>query len=202
MFSREILERFDVVSWDPRGVSGESRVECSLDLSDIGHIDPTPDTQDERTRTEARYAALTQSCIEVSADYLPYLSTVATAHDMDQLREALGEPRISYLGLSYGTALGSVYATLFPGRVRAMVLDAAYDITAPASVRMDHWVQAQESRLVDRLVECGDRPSCAFHSHGDPEAAFDELMMQLDDAPSMSAACSSDQVMPCLRSTR
>jgi pimeloyl-ACP methyl ester carboxylesterase len=102
---------------------------------------------------------------------------------MDLLRAALGEEKISYLGNSYGAALGAVYATLFPERVRAMVLDGAYDLSAPHARRRVQKLEAQERALNAALQSCATNSSCAFHSEGDPFTAFDKLLASLDSAP-------------------
>lgn len=185
-FSSMLLDRFDVVSWDPRGVSVGTEVDCVDDLNRYLAPDPTPETGEEADLIMEMFGEFTAGCVERSGDLLPHLSTMSTARDMDLLRAALGEEKISYLGNSYGAALGSVYATLFPERVRAMVLDGAYDLSAPYA---DGWVQrleAQERALDAALLSCGTNQSCAFHSEGDPFTAFDRLLASLDSAPLMA----------------
>lgn len=111
------------------------------------------------------------------------MSTASTARDMDLLRAALGEDKLSYLGNSYGAAMGVIYSTLFPERVRAMVLDGAYDLSASHT---DPWVQklgAQERALNSALASCAADRSCVFHSEGDPFTAFDKLLASLDSDP-------------------
>jgi pimeloyl-ACP methyl ester carboxylesterase len=111
------------------------------------------------------------------------MSTVATARDMDLLREALGEEQISYLGQSYGAGRGPVYATLFPERVRAMVLDGGIDLDSDMDQRRVWDALAQERVLNTALGRCAADPSCAFHTNGDPYTAFDDLMASLDAEP-------------------
>jgi len=183
VFSDDLLRRFDVVSWDPRGVSAGTEVDCVDDPDSFLGLDPTPETAEEAALIEAQATEFAAGCAERSGDVLPYLSTVSTARDMDLLREALGEEQISYLGQSYGTALGSVYATLFPERVRAMVLDGAFDLSAAST---DWWVPqaaAAEQALTAALEQCASNQGCRFHSDGDPFTAFDELMARLDAEP-------------------
>ena len=183
VFSSMLLDRFDVVSWDPRGVSAGTEVDCVDDLNRYLAPDPTPETGEEADRIRETFSEFAAGCAERSGHLLPHLSTTSTARDMDLLRAALGEEKISYLGNSYGAALGAVYGTLFPERVRAMVLDGAYDLSAPYA---DGWVQkleAQERALNAALQSCATKPSCAFHSEGDPFTALDELLAILDSAP-------------------
>lgn len=183
VFSSMLLDRFDVVSWDPRGVSVGTEVDCVDDLNRYLAPDPTPETGEEAVLIIELLSEFAAGCDERSGELLPHLSTTSTARDMDLLRAALGEDRVSYLGNSYGAALGAVYSTLFPERVRAMVLDGAYDLSAPYT---DRWVQkleAQERALNAALQNCAANRSCVFHSDGDPFTALDKLLASLDNDP-------------------
>jgi pimeloyl-ACP methyl ester carboxylesterase len=182
-FNWALLDQFDVVSWDPRGVSEGAAVDCVDDPGELLGYDPTPETVEEEALIDAAVGEFVAGCVERSGDLLPYVSTVSTARDMDLLRESLGEEQISYLGRSYGTALGSTYATLFPERVRAMVLDSAYDLSAPLAEDMVARAEAHERALTLVLEQCAADSACPFHNDGDPFAAFDELMVRLDAEP-------------------
>jgi pimeloyl-ACP methyl ester carboxylesterase len=182
-FSATLLARFDIVSWDPRGVSEGTTVDCVDDPERLHAMDPTLDTSDAMDRTEASVRGYATGCSERSSELVPHLSSVATAQDMDRLREALGEDQISYLGQSYGGHIGSIYATLFPQRVRAMVLDSALDIGAPwtvAWVQMAGWQEQQFNTMMD---DCAANSFCPFHNDGDPFSAFEELLARLDEGP-------------------
>ncbi|RJL21696.1 alpha/beta hydrolase [Bailinhaonella thermotolerans] len=126
----DLAKRFDVVGFDPRGVGG-SRPRLSCVSPDAYFRAPRPDHEpadaaaENRLRQRAkRYA---DACRAKNARLLPHTTTVNTAHDMDAIRAALGEDKISYLGYSYGSYLGAVYATLYPERVRRLVLDSVVD---------------------------------------------------------------------------
>ena len=112
-YPQSMLESFDMIGFDPRGVGQSSAVRCPSTFN------PERDSYAE--------------CIDANRGELPFLGTPNVARDMDSIREALGEDTISYLGYSYGSALGAVYADMFPGRVRAMVLDGAVDPDAGLS---------------------------------------------------------------------
>ncbi len=182
-FGLALLDRFDVVSWDPRGASEAAEVDCVDDPGQMLLHDPTPETAEEEGQVDAAVGEFVAGCVERSGELLPYLSTVSTARDMDLLREALGQEQISYLGVSHGTALGSIYATLFPERVRAMVLDSAFDLSAPLPDYLVQRAEAEERALTLLLDQCAADPSCRFHNDGDPFAAFDDLMVRLDAEP-------------------
>jgi pimeloyl-ACP methyl ester carboxylesterase len=180
IFSSDLIQRFDIVSWDPRGVGEETEVLCADYPSSLGSPDPTPETVEEAEQIEEQYRGFIGACMEQSGHLLPHLSTVSTARDMDLIREALGEEQISYLGQSYGAGLGAVYATLFPDRTRAAVLDGAYAFAETESVEM---VSAADTALQEALSRCAADIECPFHSDGDPFSAFDDLMESLDATP-------------------
>lgn len=129
VLSEQVRERFDIIGFDPRGVGASAPVQCLDDakLDAFIALDTTPDTDAERATLESGARSFATGCQALSGRLLPHVSTVSVARDMDLLRAALGEPRLTYLGKSYGTLLGAHYAELFPGRVRALVLDGALD---------------------------------------------------------------------------
>jgi pimeloyl-ACP methyl ester carboxylesterase len=143
-FPQAALDRFDIVGIDPRGVAGsEPALHCmtgpQLDTYLATNEMPASQAQLNQVVTQARlYAA---RCQQNSRKLLPHVSTKNAARDLDVLRAALGEPRLTFLGKSYGTYLGAWYAQLFPHRVRALVLDGAVD-PATAAVQAD-LVQAE-----------------------------------------------------------
>ncbi|PRX68969.1 alpha/beta hydrolase family protein [Nonomuraea fuscirosea] len=129
----DVAERYDVVGFDPRGVGGsEPAVHC-VD-PDTYYKAPRPDAvphgQAEERALLRRAAEYATACGNRWSWLLPHLTTENSARDMDVIRAALGEEKISYLGYSYGTYLGGVYATLFPNRVKRLVMDSIVDPTA------------------------------------------------------------------------
>ena len=122
--------RFDVVSWDPRGTNGSTRVRCFRSKRGEARFwagASIPSTSAASDRFRRKTAALARRCGEVSGWLLPHISTADTARDLDYLRRLLGEEKLTYVGLSYGTYLGQTYANMFPGRVRAMLLEGLVD---------------------------------------------------------------------------
>ncbi|WBB94581.1 alpha/beta hydrolase [Verrucosispora sp. WMMC514] len=124
-----ILERFDIVGFDPRGVSRSSPVECisDADLDAVFGYDPDPESQASFDDFVALNERIGQGCGAKYGDQLPLYGTEQAARDMDAIRAAVGDDKLTYLGYSYGTLLGATYAQLFPQRVRALVLDGAVD---------------------------------------------------------------------------
>lgn len=125
---KAVAAQYDVIGFDPRGV-GRSRpaLDCVPKHFDPVRPDPVPHSvQDERTnRNRARDFAA--ACGKKYPDLLPFMDTVSAAKDLDVIRRATGSRQLNYLGYSYGTYLGSVYAKLFPERVRRLVLDSNVD---------------------------------------------------------------------------
>ena len=126
----EVLQRFDLVGFDPRGVGLSTPVECIPDelKEEIVAAEPRPTSAEQLDEAFALTQEVADGCAEeYDGASLGTFNTVDTARDMDQLREAVGDEQLNFLGYSYGTTLGSTYAELFPDKVRAMVLDAAVD---------------------------------------------------------------------------
>ncbi len=127
-FTPAVLDRFDIVGFDPRGVGGsEPAVRCMSgpQLDKYFATDDTPATASQLAAVVSESELYASQCARNAANLLPYVGTVDAARDMDVLRAALGEPALTYLGKSYGTVLGASYAQQFPSRVRALVLDGA-----------------------------------------------------------------------------
>ena len=179
-----IRERFDIVGFDPRGSgASEPRVDCVDDLGPYAALDLTPDDELERQRLLDETDALVAGCAARIGERLPYLGTDHVARDLDLLREALGDERLTYLGFSYGTLLGAVYADLFPDRVRALVLDAAVDPTLTGEAWIAEQGRSFEAQLEDFFADCAADPACAFHAGGDPAAAYDAIQAAVEASP-------------------
>ncbi len=119
-----IAERFDLVSFDPRGVGASAAIDCETDFDDdVALLATGDDAGWEELVAEAQDRS--DTCTAESLALEPYVGTNNAARDLDALRGALGDDQLSYVGFSYGTRLGATYAELFPDRVRALVLDGA-----------------------------------------------------------------------------
>jgi pimeloyl-ACP methyl ester carboxylesterase len=181
-FPAAVRARFDIVTFDPRGFGYSTAVRCfptaaaeNAFLAGLPQF-PVGARQDSAwDRTWARFDAL---CARRNGSLLDHDTTADVARDMDLLRRALGDPALTYVGLSYGSGLGATYANLFPAKVGHMILDANLDPVAwtngddglPISLRMDS-DQASAASMRAFLDLCGKAPvtACAF-SAGTPAA--------------------------------
>ena len=130
---KKVRDAYDVVGFDPRGVGRSAPIDCLTDTALDAFLgsDPTPDDDAEEETFAATARGFAQACGTTAGPLLGHVSTADAARDMDVLRAALGEEKLTYLGKSYGTYLGTTYADLFPKQVGRMVLDGvvAPDLT-------------------------------------------------------------------------
>ncbi|WP_246259363.1 alpha/beta hydrolase [Streptomyces typhae] len=128
-YPEAVRARYDMVAIDPRGVARSEPVTCMDDrrMDTYTQTDITPDDRRETDRLATTYKRFAKGCEQRSGKVLGHVSTVESARDMDILRAALGDERLTYVGASYGTFLGATYAGLFPDRVGRLVLDGAMD---------------------------------------------------------------------------
>ncbi|NUK03439.1 alpha/beta fold hydrolase [Streptomyces lunaelactis] len=201
-FPEQLRERFDIVSWDPRGVGESTPVRCfdTAEEAIAWHapVPPFPVGREERRAYIAAYAELARRCEQRDPELLRHISTADVARDLDRLRRAVGEERLRYWGISYGTLLGATYANLFPSRVGRLVLDGNVDPQAWVNggsrkePRLNTFLRLESDlgsadTLGQFLELCGGAPvsHCAF-SAGNPgatRAKFNELMRRLEAQP-------------------
>ncbi|MFE1249832.1 alpha/beta hydrolase [Streptomyces sp. NPDC058735] len=117
---------YDFVGFDPRGVGKSAPISCAdpQEFVKAPKMDPVPDSEADKRAQRKLAREYAEGCQERSGWMLPHMTTPNTARDLDVIRAALGERKLNYLGVSYGTYLGAVYGTLFPGHVRRMVVDS------------------------------------------------------------------------------
>ncbi|WP_163506645.1 alpha/beta fold hydrolase [Fodinicola acaciae] len=203
---KDVIARFDVVGFDPRGVSQSAPLQCFATNQDfqavLGSFVDYPVTSAE-VATDLRDAkAYGAACAGHATSILHHLTTANVARDLDALRQAVGDQKLSYVGYSYGTLLGATYANLFPNRVRALVLDGPIDAEQRTNHRLaDLLVHAKGSdhALTAILSACqAAGPKCAFYG-GDltPQQKFDRLWARLRQGPvgSMTISDLSDEMV-------
>ncbi|MFJ8359168.1 alpha/beta hydrolase [Streptomyces sp. NPDC093984] len=153
-------ERYDLVSWDPRGVGASGGIRCRSDraIQAAESIDVTPDDTAEEKAYLDDAAAFGKGCAKAAGQLLGHVSTTDTARDMDLMRQVLGDRRTHYFGISYGTELGGVYAHLFPKNIGRMVLDAVVDPTADSVGHAKNQALGFQRALDDYLRSTGQDP--------------------------------------------
>jgi pimeloyl-ACP methyl ester carboxylesterase len=185
---RELNTRFDLIGFDPRGVGLSNNIVCLTPeqrelLAQIP--EPTNDAEAFFQRL-FRTATEQQLCDDNNPALLDHVSTANVARDMDEIRKAVGDEQLNYIGFSYGTYLGATYASLFPGQARALVLDGAVDPEEFANDPLEQWrtfaAEGGEVALDRFLASCESDPTCGFTG---PDAAsrYDDLIATLNSQP-------------------
>jgi pimeloyl-ACP methyl ester carboxylesterase len=179
----ELTDAFDIVTWDPRGVGESTPVWCIDDDEKDAQIegDTSPDTEAEVQRTLDDQARFRQGCEGDDEGLIEHMSTADVAGDLEEIREALGEDQLNYLGYSYGTAIGATYATLFPDRVRAMVLDGAVSTSGDDIGQAVTQAQSFELTFLRFVATCDAAPACALSGRTADTVA--RARAQLDERP-------------------
>ncbi|UPZ29089.1 alpha/beta hydrolase [Streptomyces sp. LRE541] len=174
----KLHERYDLVSWDPRGVAASEGVRCRSDkeVQAAEAVDTTPDTSTEETAFLKDAADFGKGCEESAGKLLGHVSTTDTARDMDLMRHVLGDRKMHYFGISYGTELGGVYAHLFPKKVGRLVLDAVVDPSAGTVGHAENQARGFQRALEDYLEAEGQDPE-----QGSQKIAA--LLKRIDSAP-------------------
>jgi pimeloyl-ACP methyl ester carboxylesterase len=201
LFPATLRARFDLISWDPRGIGESTSVQCFATPDDGLNFSTDlpqgfPVGEAETSAWIRRYARFGQLCAQRNGDLLEHVSTADTARDLDLLRRAVGDPQLNYLGTSYGTFLGATYANLFPDRIRAMVLDGNVDPVAWTNGGNDDFLStslrlqsdlATAKTLKAFLSLCGEARTdqCAFSagSAASTQTKFATLLRRLREHP-------------------
>lgn len=174
-----LTQAFDLVGIDPRGTAKSGEIDCNDDdqADAVRRLTYEPEDVDAFI---ADFVDLAETCEQkYGAEYLASLTTENAARDIETVRVALGDEPLTYYGASYGTAIGSVYATLFPDSVRAMVLDAAVP-TDPADGTYEKLAAGYEDALVKLDASCELWEDCPLHEEG--------LLSTIDDVRQMLEA--------------
>ena len=152
----ELAARFDIVSWDPRGVDGSAGLSCDDDVADgFLRLDSDPDDAAEQATLDAGAAEYAESCAAEHGELLPHVGTDDTAYDLEAIRRSLGQP-LAYVGFSYGTFIGLRYAELFPEGAAAIVLDGVVDPTDALTDLLRAQTEAFEVVLTEALDDLAD----------------------------------------------
>ncbi|MBB2924913.1 alpha/beta hydrolase [Cellulomonas cellasea] len=195
----EVLERFDIIGMDPRGTNFSDNVRCwenmgeqaaDLEGSDV----PFPVTDDEEAAYVAAAERTGQACSTAGRPLSGSMSTAEVARDMDVLRRMVGDTQLTYLGFSYGSYLGNVYANMFPSRVRAVAIDGVLDPqgwqgsratqNTPVTTRIKSG-EGAAAALDEILLRCekAGPEFCRLAGYGDPQDLYAEIKATLREEP-------------------
>lgn len=197
--TEDVRARFDVVGIDPRGTNFSTNVACFRNAGEQaaaygGLSVPFPTSHAEEDAYVTSSEALGRACATTGTPLSASMSTAEVARDMDVVRRVVGDQRLTYLGFSYGSYLGAVYANMFPDRVRAVTVDGVLDPVAWAGTRATAnvpqtqrlrsgeaaWASLQE--ILDRCEEAGPE-RCELAALGEPHALFDEIVADIKAEP-------------------
>ena len=168
--SSVVRDRFDIIGFDPRGVGESTSLGCAKDTqASFHHLDPSPDDAEEQAALDEGAKAIADDCQANAGELLPHVGTDDVVRDMDTIRAAVGDEKLSYIGYSYGTLLGLRYAELFPDRVRAIVLDGVVDPTQGFETFLREQTKAFEKQVGALLGDAAsDYDSLAARVETDP----------------------------------
>ncbi|MDR1799148.1 MAG: alpha/beta hydrolase, partial [Bifidobacteriaceae bacterium] len=185
--SAEVLARYDLLGFDPRGVGRSSAVECftTTEERDQFWAADWPRTAEGYEESAAIVQPFVDACLENTGDLLAHVDTISSARDMDFIRQAVGDEELYYLGYSYGTQLGATYAELFPDKVGRLVLDGALDLSlSPEEHSLSQaagFQQATETYVDDCL---SDPASCPLTGPRDNALTqIHDLLAQIHEEP-------------------
>lgn len=180
-----VRERYDIIGIDPRFVGSSTPLTCGLTAAEASQTTPPLEQPGGFTATADLMKKTAEACRATSKRFLPFVTTANTARDFDRIRAALGEQKISYLGYSYGTYLGAVYASLFPHRTDRLVLDSNVHPSWVWREQFRSWGPAGEVRFPD-FAEFAAAHDETYHLGSTPaavRATFFELVAKLNENP-------------------
>jgi pimeloyl-ACP methyl ester carboxylesterase len=185
-----LLNDFDIVTFDPRGVERSDPVSCgeTPGAPPAPLSDPVPQTVAAQKTTVSGMRQFGADCEKASGAILPFVGTVDVARDLERLRIALGDPGLTFMGQSYGTLLGATYAGMFPTHVRAMVLDSVIDPALSFNAISLGQAEGFEGVLGSFFSWCATNSSCPWQTTSDPTAAVLALIAQSRTTPAPAGA--------------
>ncbi|WP_062071260.1 alpha/beta hydrolase [Demequina sediminicola] len=178
----DLLDAYDIVGFDPRGVGQSTPVMCGSDqlIDDYYMPDYPLESQEDLDAGVERNEIFAAACEDASGDVVKNVDTASAARDMDLIRALVGDEALNYLGFSYGTQLGATYAELFPENVGRLALDGAVDFLLPGEEQSIGQAEGFEQALTNFLVWCDSQDDCALD--GDVEAKRQHISDLMDQA--------------------
>lgn len=178
---QNLRKNFDLMAFDPRGVGQSSQVRCvDNPVPYVGWSAPT--SLAELNQIIDIVQDYTSQCAEKNAELLEHVSSDEVVKDMELIRQALGEGGLNFIGLSYGSKLGALYADKYPQNVRALVLDGVMSPSLTSEELSTEQLAGFEGQLMKFLDRCAENESCLFGA-GEPRGTLEQLLEQLGRQP-------------------
>ncbi|MGK2947150.1 MAG: alpha/beta hydrolase, partial [Acidimicrobiales bacterium] len=196
--SDEVAARFDIVGFDPRGIGGSTPITCGSAVVAFRASDLDPDSPEEEAAMVAAAEAVADECTTTEGDRLAHLGTLDVSRDVEVIRRALGEERVSFVGLSYGTFIAQLWADAHPGSVRALVLDGVVDPGSGGLGGSTAQADAVEAVTVAIDDACAADPGCPLTGAGGVLAAYDALAERVEAGDGAGAGVGPTQLAHAL----
>ncbi|MET0286372.1 MAG: alpha/beta hydrolase [Polyangiales bacterium] len=182
LLSAQVLERYDVIAVDPRGVGHSDPILCHDKLQQLYSVNPSPESEPQWAAVDAVAKQFADDCAnKYPRELLASLGTERVVADFELLRQRLGEDKLNYLGFSYGTAIGARYAAAHPDKVGRFVLDAPVDLALdPFEISLQQ-ARSFEQALSNYFAWC-NAERCPW-AKGDPRTTFNALLQQVEATP-------------------
>jgi pimeloyl-ACP methyl ester carboxylesterase len=183
-FGKRLMDSFDIIGFDPRGVALSTPLDCLTDkeVDEFIAFDGTPDTEQELKESLQLSINLAKGCEAVENNLIAHVGTQEAARDMDIIRELVGDEKLNFLGASYGTYLGGMYAELFPDKVGRLVLDGAVDPSLSGEEQSFDQAVGLDTALKRFVEDCPKHDDCPLTQKG--EAGVKEIRDFLDSLDS------------------
>jgi pimeloyl-ACP methyl ester carboxylesterase len=174
----ELTDGYDIVTFDPRGVGRSSPVSCGNGAVNIDMAEDGTELGSDPQSVLEQFKKAADACARHSGPVFPHIGTINASRDMDVMRQALGDKKLNYLGFSYGTRLGAVYAAQFPGKVGRLVLDGVDTLTEPLAEQGVASAKGQQQALDEFINWCVKDIACPFGQ--DPREARKHVVRLVD----------------------
>ncbi|MEH1128330.1 alpha/beta hydrolase [Micromonospora sp. CPCC 206061] len=178
-FSEELRNKFDIVGFDPRGVARSQPVVCGGDLL-LKFPSPLIETRGEFQRRGAYNQALGNDCRSRTGPLFDHVDTISVARDIEAIRHAVGDRKLTYYGVSYGTLMGQQYAELYPGKVRALALDSNMDHSLDTAAFLETEAASAQDSFDEFVKGCNAEPACPMYGQ-DISAVWRSLLVKADN---------------------
>jgi len=177
----DITDRFDIVGFDPRGTGESAPLGCSTHLQEMYDADPTIEDRADRENLLGVSEEFVDECERNAGRELPHVGTLDVARDLDEWRKAVGDEQLTYVGYSYGSSIGQMYAQLFPTSIRAMVLDGVVDTEQTGLAAAEIQAGGFEDALHAFFDDCEQDSTCPIAS--DPEKLTARVIAKAEKEP-------------------